>query len=289
MKKNILMLVLITALLAAVLEGCGSTAKDSVDTDLSGNKKQQYKVVTASAYAPFCYLNESDELDGYDVDICKAIDNIDTEIEFSYEWCDWASMLPGLDAGRYDLCTYELGRNEAREEMYHYGNVPYSNAAGAAIITTSKNNNWKSFEDIKAAGNAKIGCIVGANYTKYVEDYLNKNPGAFEIAYYETEIDAVLEDVVNGRIDATINAGSVAMEKAKISGIGDKLLVSGYVTDPIPVWFIYPKSDRGNQLSDEIDADIKKLYEDGTLSEISKKWLGDDYVIKSLENSEYFK
>ena len=312
MKRKVIAAVLTIGMMAMTITGCGSSSSEEVAADsatetaaeetveeetevepetevAAETESTTYRVVTASVYAPFCYLNEENELDGYDVDIMKAIDEYDDTIDFTYEWCDWASMLPGLDAGRYDLCVYELGRNEDRESMYHFGNVPYSNSAGAGIITTAEHSDWTSFEDIAAAGDAVIGCIVGSNYTEYVEAYLKENPDAFQINYYETEIDAVLEDVVNGRIDATINDGTVALEKAKVSGIEDQLQVTGYVTDPVPVWAVYPQSDLGEELSAKMDEDIKALYENGTLAEIATKWLGDDYVISSLADTEYFK
>lgn len=264
----------------------GAEAEDTADNSDSGSTT--YRVVTASVYAPFCYLNEDNELDGYDVDIMKAIDEYDDTIDFTYEWCDWASMLPGLDAGRYDLCVYELGRNEDRESMYHFGEVPYSNSSGAGVITTEEHSDWKTFDDIAAAGDAVVGCIVGSSFTQYVEDYLKEHPDAFQVNYYESEIDAVLEDVVNGRIDCTINDGAVAMEKAKASGLADQLQVTGYVTDPVPVWIVYPQSDLGEELSAKIDDDIRALYADGTLAEVAKKWFDDDYVISTLADSGYF-
>ncbi len=270
----------------AEVTGTAEAAEDAAATESGGIKK--VRVVTASSYAPFCYLNEDGELDGYDVDICKAIDEIAGDMEFTYEWCDWASMLPGLDAGRYDVCVYQLGKNADRESMYHFGKLPYSNSAGSAIITTSEYEDWTSFEAIAAAGNAHIGCIVGSNYTQYTEEYLNEHPGAFEIEYYDTEIDAVLEDVVNGRIDATINDGTVALEKAKVNGTDQYLKVTGYVTDPVPVWFVYPQTEYGEEISALIDGYVQELYDNGTLAEIAVKWLGTDYVITTLADTEYF-
>lgn len=313
MKKKIISLFMVSILTVASLSGCASkpattetettgitetteTSDASNDTsetaeaaEDTSTEVQTVRVVTASSYAPFCYLNENDELDGYDVDVCKAIDEIADDLEFTYEWCDWASMLPGLDAGRYDLCVYQLGKNADREAMYHYGEIPYSNAAGAAIITTDEHPDWTSFDDIAATGDAKIGCIVGSSFTEYVEQYLNEHPGAYEISYYDVEIDAVLADIVNGRIDATINDGSVALEKAKVNGTDEFLKVTGYVTDPNPVWFLYPQTEYGEEISAKIDEYIKQVYESGKLNEIAVKWLGDDYVVTTLADTEYFK
>lgn len=290
MKKKIFSILISAAMVTALVAGCGSKKADDTDKDTAkaDSGSTNYKIVTSSTYAPFCYLDENNELTGYDVAIMKAIDEYDDTIDFTYEWCDWSSMLPGLDAGRYDACAYELSKTEEREDMYHFGEVPYSNSAGAAVITTSEHSDWDSFDAIAAAGDATIGCVVGGSYTVYAEDYLEEHPGAFTIQYYDSEIDAVLEDVANGRVDATINDGSVAMEKAKINGMEDELQVTGYVTDPSPVWVIYPNSDKGKELSAKMDDAIRALYADGTLAKIAEEWLGDDYVITSMADSGYF-
>lgn len=289
MKKKLISILMSVAMISMMVAGCGSSGKDSSSSEEdSDSGVTSYTIVTASTYAPFCYLDENDELTGYDVAIMKAIDEYDDSIEFTYEWCDWASMLPGLDAGRYDACVYEMGKTEEREEMYHFGEVPYSNAAGSAVITTSEHSDWDSFDAIAESGDAVIGCIVGSNFTGYVEDYLEKNPDAFTVQYYDSEIDAVMEDIVNGRIDATINDGSVAMARAETSGMADELMISGYVTDPTPVWVVYPQSDVGEELSAKMDKAIRALYADGTLAKIAVEWLGDDYVITSLADTEYF-
>ena len=296
MKKRVVSILMSAAMISAMAAGCGSTGSDNAGAGGTGGDSSSesesgvtsYTVVTASTYAPFCYLDENDELTGYDVAIMQAIDEYDDTIEFTYEWCDWSSMLPGLDAGRYDVCVYEMGKTEEREEMYHFGEVPYSNSAGGGVITTTEHSDWDSFEAIAAAGDAVIGCIVGSNFTTYVEDYLEENPDAFTVQYYDSEIDAVMEDIVNGRIDATINDGSVAMARAESSGLADELMVSGYVTDPSPVWAVYPQSDRGEELSAKVDAAVRALYADGTLAEIATEWLGDDYVITTLADTGYF-
>lgn len=290
MKRKIITAGLTIAMMTALVAGCGKSTSETTSstTEESQSGSTTYKVVTSSVYAPFCYLNEDNELDGYDVDIMKAVDEYDDTIDFTYEWCDWASMLPGLDAGRYDVCVYELSKNDDREAMYHFGEVPYSNAAGAAIITTKDHSDWTSYEDIAATEGATIGVVVGGSYAQYVEEYLTEHPDAFQVNYYDSEIDAVLEDVSNGRVDAVINDGTVALEKAETSGI-ENLVVTGYVTDPSPVWAIYPQSDLGEELSAKVDTALKALYEDGSLAEIATKWMGDDYVISTLADTEYFK
>jgi L-cystine transport system substrate-binding protein len=46
-------------------------------------------------------------------------------------------------------------------------------------------------------------------------------------------------------------------------------------------YYLYRKGDEtGTQLKKDVDAVLKTLKEDGTLTELSNKWLGGDYIPK---------
>lgn len=281
----------ISLLLAGCSGGSGSsnnsTQTASGATGSNSTAVPTYKVVTSSVYPPFCFLNDNNELDGFDVDVMKAVDQVDDRFNFTYEWCDWSSMLPGLDAGRYDVCVYELSYSDQRASQYHYGTKPYADSAGAAVITTDKHANWKTWDDIAAAKNATVGVVVGGSYCEQAENYLDKHPNAFQLKYYDSEIDAVLEDVSNGRVDCCINDGSVALYKAKKAGINN-LIVPGEVEDPNPVWCVYPNTDLGKKLSPMVDEDLQKLYDNGELAKIAVKWFGKSDVIDDLKGLGYY-
>jgi ABC-type amino acid transport substrate-binding protein len=232
-------------------------------------------------------LDKNNEYQGFDVDVLKAIDDLDDSISIKFETCDWSAMLPGLDAGRYDLCAYQLGKTDEREQMYYFGQMPYCYDAGGAIITTPEHSSWKSFDDI-AAAHGTVACIVGSNFTNYVEDYLDKHPNAFQTKYYDSELPAVLEDIANGRVDCTINDGAVALSKAKDDNLTN-IELGGYVTEGTPIWFVYANNDRGHELAAKLDKDTKELAQSGKLAEIAKDVLGSTKAADLLTESEYMK
>lgn len=312
MKRKVLTFITASALMAAVLSGCGSTpasstAKPSASSASSSassaasssasssatsstsstGKVDTVTVVTANSYAPFCYVDSNNQFQGFDVEVLKAIDDIADDIDIKFETCDWSAMLPGLDAGRYDLCAYQLGKTDEREKMYYFGQMPYCYDAGGAIITTKDHSSWKSFDDI-AAAHGTVACIVGSNYTNYVEDYLKKHPKAFETKYYDAELPAVLEDIANGRVDCTINDGAVGLAKAKDNNLTN-IELGGYVTEGTPIWFVYSNNDRGHELAAKMDKYTKELAKSGKLAEIAQKTLGSTKAADLLTESDYMK
>lgn len=313
MKRKVLAFITVSALMAAVFTGCGSTAASSgsaktgsatASSSASGSaaaansasgsssaestgKVDTVTVVTANSYAPFCYVDANNQFQGFDVEVLKAIDDLAPDISIKFETCDWSAMLPGLDAGRYDLCAYQLGKTDERQQMYYFGQMPYCYDAGGAIITTPDHTNWKSFDDI-AAAHGTVACIVGSNFTNYVEDYLKKHPNAFQTKYYDSELPAVLEDIANGRVDCTINDGAVALSKAKDNNLTN-IKLGGYVTPGTPIWFVYGNNDRGHELATKMDKYTKELAQSGKLAQIAQETLGSTKAADLLVQSDYMK
>jgi L-cystine transport system substrate-binding protein len=96
-----------------------------------------------------------------------------------------------------------------------------------------------------------------------------------DIVYYEEDITTVLQDIVNGRIDATLNDPIMAVAKAKaqnldIEPVGERIAAE-------PVHFIIKKGEEGEKIKEKVEAALKKIKEDGSLSQLSIDWFGVDY------------
>lgn len=301
-KKLVVLLaaVIVTSMLAGCSSGSSSDSTTSTSTESeqstdlgtdSGSDTTEVKtvrVVTSSTYEPYCYVDENGDITGFDVDVLKAIDEASPELQMTFEYAAWDAMLPGLDSDRYDLVVYELSKNEDRESMYHFGQYPYTVSDGDTIITIPEHAGWQNLDDAAATGGVVLAGIIGSSFTEELEEYLTEHPDAFTIQYYETEIDAVIEDLANGRIDGFVNDPNVTMEKVKKAGYEDKIVVAGSISEGSASWFIYRQNDTGSELSDIIDQYLKQLYEDGTLSELANQWFGNDNCIQRLETGGYF-
>jgi L-cystine transport system substrate-binding protein len=120
----------------------------------------------------------------------------------------------------------------------------------------------------------KIGTTVGDNYTRYLEEWNASHGNILDIVYYEEDVTTVLQDIVNGRIDATLNDSVMAVAKAQ----GFDIEPVGPYIENNPSYFIAKQDAAGKELIDKLDAVLTKLKSDGSLTRLSVEWFGTDYT-----------
>jgi ABC-type amino acid transport substrate-binding protein len=283
MKKELLTFVLSAAILSALLSGCNRSSVKTADTGVI-----PIHVVTSSTYEPFCYVDDQNNITGFEIDVMRAIDEAAPEISCTYEYASWDAMMPGIDSDRYDVVIYQLSKNEKREALYCMGKNPYYITNGDGVVTIPAHSAWKTLADIPAT--ATIGVTIGGSYALTVEKYIKAHPDAFKVKYYDAEIDAIVEDIANGRVDATINDADVTKTKIKKAGLQDKVIVTG-VMDPstcTPSYCLFRKNEKGEQYAAIFDKYIEKLYYAGTLSKIAIKWFGNDNCISMMGSRGFY-
>src|SRR5262249_6536461 len=93
------------------------------------------KLVNAleAKYPPFSFLNSSNQMDGFDVDVAKEIAKR-LGVELEHVTPGWDVITAGKWAGRWDICVGSMTATKARAEaldfpaQYYYGHaVPLVN------------------------------------------------------------------------------------------------------------------------------------------------------------------
>ena len=56
-----------------------------------------FTIATEGAFAPYNYINDNGEPDGYDVAVAKAVDELIPEVEFKIQTVDWSSIFLGFE------------------------------------------------------------------------------------------------------------------------------------------------------------------------------------------------
>jgi len=268
MKKKLLAAVLTVTLVASVLAGC-STSEKTTDT---GKDVRTIVVGTMGTYSPYSYEDESGKLTGYDLEVLRKIEEIDPSLHFEFQGAAWESLFPGLDADTYQLLANQITSNPEREEKYYLTENSYFTCV-SSIIVKKGTTGINTLNDLQGK---KIGLTVGDSFTLLVEQWNEANGNILDIQYYSEDITTILQDIDNGRIDATVNDPSMAVSKAEKQGfqvepVGERL-------DASPTFFIFKKDDAGKALRDQIDGDLKKLIDDGSLAQLSIDWFGADYT-----------
>ena len=144
-------------------------------------------------WAPWSYVGEDDELTGYDVEVAKAIaDKLGVELQIVPG--EWDGLFAGMDAGRYDLVINGVEVTEDRAEKYDFAD-PYAYIR-TALIVRGDNDDIHTFEDLKGK---KTANSIASTYMNLAESY-----GA--TCYGVATLDETLTMVLQGRVDATLNA-----------------------------------------------------------------------------------
>ena len=278
MKKNIIKLLIIFTIGSIFLAGC-STNEKSKDTDNSDTKKE-IVVATSGAPKPFSYVDENGDVTGYDIEVVAAIFKELPEYTVTFEKTEFTSVLSGLDTDRYQIGANNFAMNEERKEKYIYSDPIFKNRYVIAVPENA--NDIKSFSDLKGKSTE---VSPGLNYATALENYNTENPDAkVTIDYSEAELLNVLQNVESGKYDFQLIDKAMGQLLIDEHGLKLKLIdLSEEDAKRIATPYSYlllSKSDNSEKLVKEVNAAIKKIIENETVSEISQKFLGGDFAPK---------
>lgn len=276
MKRKILSLILTGVLVVGALTGCGSgssseTANTSNPTD-SDSQAETVQVGTMGTYSPYSFEDESGKLTGYDLEVLRKVEEVDPSLHFEFVAGAWESLFVGLDADKFQMLANQITSNEERQEKYYLTENTYYNCVAQLIVKKGRTD-INSLEDLKGK---KIGLTVGDSFTLLVEKWNEEHNNILTIEYYSEDITTILQDIANGRVDATVNDPAVAVDKAETQGL--EVQPAGERLSSDPTYFIFKKDEKGKELRDKVDAALAKLIADGELSKLSKEWFGADYT-----------
>jgi L-cystine transport system substrate-binding protein len=262
MKKYIILTVLVFSSVFALFAG--------------GNKEKTSGTVinvgTMGTYEPFSFVDASGKVTGYDLEVLRLIETVDPSLHFEFHAAAWDSLFPGLDSDRYQTLAQQISRTPERLLKYYYTENTYHNATSQLIVKKGR----QDITTIESLQGKKIGTTVGDNYTRYLEEWNASHGNILTIVYYEEDVTTVLQDIVNGRIDATLNDSVMAVGKAKAQGL-DIEPVGAYIEEN-PSYFIAKMDAEGQALIAKLDAALTTLRADGRLSKLSLQWFGTDYT-----------
>ena len=239
-------------------------------------EKGQMTGVLMESYPPFSFLNEQNQLDGFDVDVAKAVAQR-LGVKLKLETPSWDVIAAGRWSGRYDICVCSMTPSEARAQVFDFPVEYYQSPA--VIVVNAKDTSIASGKDLSGK---KVGVISASTY----EAYLNKDlviEGAplkypfdnVQVAPYDNETVA-FQDLALGsgvRLDAMVTNLITARERIAQD---PRFKIAGNTLYAEPNVVAIEKGDP--QWSARVTEVIDQLKADGTLSKISQKWIGADII-----------
>jgi polar amino acid transport system substrate-binding protein len=256
--------------LAAVLAVglvAGLTTLQARAADLLASVKQKGELVigTEMQFAPFDFVDNGVHK-GLNVDL---FDEVGKELGVKVTFVDlpWESVLPGLDAGKYDMVAGPATITKARMERYRFS-VPIADAT-VALLKRAGDKTVMKPEDI--AGKA-VGAGKASSQMEQLKKYGEGLPGGITLREYVSNSEAYA-DLAAGRIVAVGNSlPNIAYVAAQRSDTFEVVLppfgAKAYFG------YIGKKDADAQSLMDAVDAAIVKMHKDGRLAAIEKKWFG---------------
>jgi lysine-arginine-ornithine-binding protein len=242
------------------------------------------KVGIEGAFPPWNMMNSSGTLAGLDVDLINdlcARAKIDCELVAG----DWAGMIPGLNAGKYDLIM-TLGINEKRKQVVDF-TVPYASGVASFLLLKDGtvgdlpatgerlNLNDKAAADpiMGKIGEELKGKTVGVVHSTSQEQLINAYFGSnVTVRSYQNSAERDL-DLKSGRIDAGFDSGVYAMTALAKPGNEDlemsgPLMKGAMLATEVAIGMRKGETDLKAKFDEAIEASAKA----GTIKSLSEKW-----------------
>ncbi len=235
------------------------------------------KVATDANWAPQSFLNDDNEMDGFDVDVAKEVaKRLGVDVEFVTP--DWAIITSGNWAGRWDVSIGSMTPTTSRAEVLSFPGIYYFTPASFAV------HNDSDAQDSAALNGRRICATSASTYELYLQQDLVIDAVGAPTFTYDVKPGSILsmKDTSTCLNDVRLGDG------VRVQGILASLpaLVAAIDADfPIRIVgepaFYEPLSVAIDKGDDEFDAKLSDIvaamHADGTLSALSEKWYGVDY------------
>ena len=241
-------------------QNAGNSASATEKTTKGSTSDKVLRVGMEGTYAPYTYHDTNGDLTGYEVDVANAIGK---KIGYKVEFVEtkWDSMFEALDAGNFDVVMNQVTITDERKAKYAFS-TPYV-FSKPVLIVSSKNNDIKTFQDVKGK---KAAEGLTSNFNQIAKSY-----GAEIVG--QDEFSLAMECVLSGEADCAINDQLTYAYWKHVKDDKDTKIVAE--SNDVSQSAIVMK--KGNdELLNKINDAISELLKDGTISSISQKYFSMD-------------
>lgn len=266
----------------AVLSGCAKTDKpaetpkptpsesapaisnnkntDNFKSNLPANAPT-IKVATTGAMPPFSTLDEKGNLIGYDVDVIRAIGEVEGfKVEFVKQ--PWKTLFTPVEAGTADMALSGISYKPERAEKYNLTKPYFFNPA--AIMYKNPQLNIKSIADLKGL---RVGGMVDTKQIGTVKEAKVTDKITETASTY-----LLFQELVNDQVDAIVQDYPLLKDTANNHPKFNVTIVP-YETRNDPNAQQVAVLKKGNdKLTAQINEGIDKITANGTLKKIEDKW-----------------
>ncbi|RVT96142.1 transporter substrate-binding domain-containing protein [Rhodovarius crocodyli] len=184
----------------------------------------------------------------------------------------WPSVLPGLEAARYDLVAGPATITRARQERYRFS-APIADAT-VALLKRANDNSLAKPEDINGK---TVGCAQATAQLAQLQAYIQRNNFNTQIREYQSFSEAYA-DLAAGRVVAVANSlPNIAYTAQQRRGVFS--VVRPPFGAPVYFGYICRKDADSAPLMDAVDGVIDAMRGDGRLAALQTKWFGESFTV----------
>ena len=243
---------------AVTATGCSAAASDS--TLDNARSKGTLRVALTEANPPWNFLDGDNEPAGYDVDVARELAKRLGIGKVEFIGSDFGSFIEGVRARRFDIVI--SGQTITAERMQQVDfSRPYE-VNGISVFVGTGNTSITGLASLKGR---RIAVTEGTTQAEYAR---TKIPGALIKTYKNATL--ALTDVGQGRADAAL------VSKFQGAYLADKNNLRVKATGALLETEVNGMTFRKGQqdLKGKVDKALNDMIGDGTLSDISRRWLG---------------
>ena len=250
--KRVVLLALVAAIAMVPVFAGGQEEESGVTT---------ITVATDATWPPMEFINEDQELVGFDIDLMNAIAEAGG-FEVDFQNTAWDGIFAGLANQDYDAVISSVTITEDRMRTMDFS-IPYINAGQVLIVRQDAPAGWQTLEDL-------AGESVGAQIGTTGAIQISETEGV-ELRTYD-ELGLAIEDLAQGRIAGVVADTPIAADFVLQNENYSPVLQ--IVGDAFTEEFYGVAVRKGNEeVLDMVNAGLEQVLNDGTVEELEDKWL----------------
>lgn len=282
MKRKQLIAGLLAATAVLSLAGCGSNTPAASDNGSASDSDgvRTVRVGTRGTLYPYTYLDEKNNLTGYDIEVLKLVDEKLPDVTFDFQTMDLSACFVALDGGQLDMIANQLVHNDERDQKYDFSTVPYCYAYHRLVVR-GDDDSIQSLDDLKGK---TLAVVPTSEANTTVQEFNKTADPKINVTYFDSGSAEILQQVATGQADAGAAYKPTVDNAVKEQGYN--LKVVGEPLNGTPTYFIFSKSEENQKLIAEIDQAVQELKDNGTLTKLSEQFLGEDDAEPLEDNAQ---
>lgn len=252
---------------ASLLMMLGASVLNPAQADTLDDVKERgvLRVGTEMQFAPFDYL-ENGQQEGFNKALFEEIGKA-LGVKVGFVDLPWSSVLPGLEADKYDMVAGPLIITSERMQRYRFTD-PVAESS-VALLVRAGDDSITAPEDIagKTAGAGKATAQLST-----LQTYADSLDQPVEIREY-VDNNQAYADLAARRLDAVANSlpniAYIAQQRPSLF----KVVTPSFGPKS---WFAYVGrgDEESKRLIDAFNQALAELREDGRLAALQEKWIG---------------